>query len=500
MQITVEVKRNDGSTGLDAIYAGGSGEPPLSQYKSLVYHHNDRPNFGDLLKVSIPSRVTDCHLFLTFRSRGKDKPMYSDPNEQERPFAFGYLPLLGATAVADGEHLLALYRAEKNSVPSPNTYFDAPALGSSSTLALRPDLAKTMTQTRDRLTVKTILCSNLHTQDVSLRSLFRWQGLVANPEDLANMLQMFGFVSEGEIAKFVPPVFDSLFGILASSIGERQDEIDDLVFKSLNKVLSMVTDRRYPNFKPVLDIYIDQHFNHPSASSRLLRSMRNVMSQPSTKEYRGFLKVWYLFFRLIVRSRELDRARGIGLDATSAHIEADFQRQTKVILAEINNLMKSDDKGLIGTQTLAVQHYADILPNLSQVFRPLEIAEIIITFVDTMAFKKGNIAIFKLLLLLAVIRTVFDTTEARALLVPALVRWVKPHLGRYEDAEPSGDEHAKDARKVKWLECSRLAVTVVAMMTNKLQEWGSSPLILEDQKLRMQEEDNMEYCLSLMPR
>jgi dedicator of cytokinesis protein 3 len=273
VQITVEIKRNEGTVIPDVIYAGGSGEPSVSQYQSLVYHHNDRPNFGDLVKISIPSRVTDCHVFFTFRSRSKDRSPYSDQMEQERPFAFAYLPLLGSTCIKDGNHQLVLYRSEKGTPASPNVYLDAPAFGSQSTIALHPNVQKNITQLRDRLTVKTTFCSNLHTQDDTLRALFRWQGLLGNPEDLANMLQMFGFVSENEIAKFVPPVFDSLFGILASSIGERQEDIDELVFQSLARVSSMVTDRRFPNFKPVLDIYIDQHFNHPSASSRLLRSM-----------------------------------------------------------------------------------------------------------------------------------------------------------------------------------------------------------------------------------
>jgi len=41
---------------------------------------------------------------------------------------------------------------------------------------------------------------------------------------------------------------------------------------------------------------------------------------------------------------------------------------------------------------------------------------------------------------------------------------------------------------------------VVACTISKLEEWLSSPLILEDMDLRMQEEDNIEYCLTLFPR
>lgn len=36
-------------------------------------------------------------------------------------------------------------------------------------------------------------------------------------------------------------------------------------------------------------------------------------------------------------------------------------------------------------------------------------------------------------------------------------------------------------------------------MINKLQEWHISPIMREDEKLRTREEENIEYCLSLLP-
>jgi dedicator of cytokinesis protein 3 len=303
----------------------------------------------------------------------------------------------------------------------------------------------------------------MHTADDTLRSLLLdRQELVADLGKLSETLQRFNFVGEEEIAKFVPATLDALFGFMVSNLGDRQDEVDDSVFLAVVKVLTMTSDRRFPNFDKVLDIYITEKFTFSASSFRLLRAMKSTMAKPSTKEYRSFIKVWHLIFRFIIRARALDRAKGIGLDATSAHIEADFKRQTKGILNEIDNLMKSDDRTLIGTQTLAVQHYADILPSLSQVFPPLEIADIIISFADTLAQAKGSIAIHKLFLLLQVVRSTFDAAEARALLVPAMIRWVRPHLGRYEEDGQIETESQKvrDAARIKWLECSRIAATV----------------------------------------
>jgi dedicator of cytokinesis protein 3 len=458
VQVTVELRRQDGTVISDAIFAGGTGEPATPFYHSLVFTNTDKPTFGEMIKVSLPPRAEECHLFLTFRSRGKEKGL-ADISELERPFACAYLPLVQDSAcIKDGSHDLILYHMEKNLQGAPHLYYDSPS--ADATHGDGATATKNMTPLKDRISLRTYLCSNVHTQDDTLRALFHCQSRLSDLESIATMLQRFAFVSEDELSKFIPRTLDSLFGILVSNFGERQDELDDLVFQSLSKVLAMSSDRRFGGFAGLLETYITFHFNYPASSFHLLRAMKTVMSRPERKEYRSFLKVWHLFFRFIIRSRELDRARGIGLDATSRHIAADFQRQTKAILGEINTLMMSSDKSLIGTQTLAVQHYADILPDMAQVFPPLEIAELVIAFADTLTFAEGSIALYKLLLLLQVVKSVFDTSEARALLVPAIVRWVKPHLGRMDAVYVKGSSEAEDNRRVKWLECNRLAVTV----------------------------------------
>jgi dedicator of cytokinesis protein 3 len=463
VQISVEIRKPDGTTVSDAIHAGGSGEPAMSTFHSMVFHHNDHPTYGEMLKISLDRSLKDCHMFFTFRSRHRDRSPSLDAHELEKPFAFAYLPLIATSScIKDGEHELVLYKMEKNLHPSPKLYYSAPHASAEDPI-LPVDVAKSMTPLRDRVTLRSYLCSSMHTADDTLRRLLiERQELLADPTKLSETLQLFNFVSEEEIAKFVPATLDALFGFMVANLGDRQDEVDDAVFRALVKVLTMTTDRRFPNFNPVLDIYITEKFSFPASSFRLLRAMKSTMAGPSTKDYRSFIKVWHLIFRFVIRARALDRAKGIGLDATSAHIEADFKRQTKGILTEIDTLMKSSDRALIGTQTLAVQHFADILPSLSQVFPPLEIAETIISFADTLASAEGSIAIHKLFLLLQVVRSTFDTAEARALLVPAMIRWIRPHLARYdtEREDATDNQGAKDAKKIKWLECTRIAVTV----------------------------------------
>ncbi|KGB76967.2 cytoplasmic protein [Cryptococcus deuterogattii R265] len=407
--------------------------------------------------------------------------------------------------VTDDDHELVLYHMEKEFQLTPSLYFGAAhsAKDWAGDDVLPETTLKGMSPSRDRVVISTRLCSSVHTQDETLRSLFAWQSATesGNTIALCETLNMFGFVDEQEISRFVPRVLDSLFGILVSSLSERREQLDDLVFKGMVKVLAMANDRHFPNFKNVLNIYTSNQFYFPAASFQLLRSMKSVMASPHTKGYRLFLKVWHLFFQFIIRSREQDRERSIGADATSAHIEAEFQSQIKHILKEINDLMELADESLIGTQTLVVQHYANILPNLAHIFQPLEIAETVIAFVDTLSFATGSIATYKLLLLLQVVKNILETSESRHLLVPAIVRWLKPHLGRFDEHSGGMEaaQAANDGRRMKWLECNRLAVTGLAWMTEKLQQCYVSPKVQADDGVKRQEEGNIEYCLTLLP-
>nr|XP_019010242.1 uncharacterized protein I206_04710 [Kwoniella pini CBS 10737]OCF49023.1 hypothetical protein I206_04710 [Kwoniella pini CBS 10737] len=504
VQVTVEVRCGDGQIVPDALIAGGSGEPAMAQYTSLVFHRNDKPTFGELVKISLPSsaQAEGYHLFLIFHSRGKERHITnSDSSDLDQPFAFGYLPLAnGITCIQDGDHELILYKSERNVHITPNIYFEVPALAHEEVGAF-PTFNKALMPLRDRITLRTYLCSSVQTQDDTLRALLVWHSSGGDVDVLWSTLKLFSFVSEDEIAKFVPSTFDALFSILISDLGDRQDEVEFMIFKSLMKVLAMNSDRRFPNFTSVFGIYLDTQFKHPSSAFSLLKCMKKVMLVPSTIDYRSFLKVWHLFFRIIIKARENDRSRGPGL-AEEYSNEVEFKTQTKEILEAINHLMRSNEKHLIGTQTLAVQHYSDILPDLSRIFQPVEISEIVIDFLDTLTLSTGSIAIHKLLLILQVVKNVFESSESRSLLVPAIIRWVKPHLGKFDELRsvgPDDSQVTRDGKRIRWLECNRLAVTVIAWTVNKSQEWLYSPLIKDDDTLRVHEEDNIEYCLTLLP-
>ncbi|KIM29799.1 hypothetical protein M408DRAFT_328621 [Serendipita vermifera MAFF 305830] len=519
VQVSIEVRHRNGAV-LENVISPGSGEPPMTVFHSMVFYRNNNPTFGELIKLLIPVELMQfCHLFFTFRHRssrdGRPSTGGGSHDQLERPFAYGYLPLFpdSRAFLQDGPHTLVLYKADKLTAIPPDMYYGAPAfLGPSQrpeSIPVPAHLAKTAIPGPDSLIIRSFLCSTKITQNPELLGLLNWEQL-ADKAELATILSKFTFVGEVEIVKFLRDIFDSLFAVLVSKVNE-DGEMDDLIFNALVTVLGIVQDRRFTNFQPVLDVYIDQHFTCAAAAGRIIRSMNRLMADPtgsaSASPLRNTLKVWHYVFRFVIRARELQRVKeaSVGGGATSEHFEQMFKKELQTHLIEVNKLMSTTrPESIIGTQTLAIQHFASILPDLAKVFTTVELVGIATHFSNAMPSPKGKLIIWKLIMYLQIVKGfLFENAQSRALLVEAVVGWIKPYFGAYDEHThvlPSDLETARDNSRIAWLESTRLCVTVVAVMLAQLQQSLINPVILSDRKLLRQEHDNVEYVLSLMPR
>ncbi|KAG9123502.1 hypothetical protein FRC07_014863 [Ceratobasidium sp. 392] len=412
VEVNVEVRTRSGRV-VERALAAGAGEAPRTRFRSMVFHKNSAPSFGELVKVQLPKSVAGeddeaDHLFFTFRNR------------RSPPFAFAYLPLFpdGRAFVPDGTHRLVLYKSERIGSVMPKDYFGAPAsvpagAVSPGAAAFKVDvpvsLQRILQPTRDALVVRSFLVSTRYTQNATLLSLLNWEQ-VQDKDELAEVLGKFTFVGEVEIVKFLRDIFDALFAVLVSALNAR-GELDDLVFSALVTVLGIIQDRRFTNFQPVLDVYIDAHFGCAAAAGHMIHSMNRLLASPSGEEtaspLRAAFKVWHYVFRFIVRARQLQQAHEVGMGVTSEHLEGAFKRELMAHLHEVNKVM----------------------------------------------------------------------------------------------AGTAGDSDAtRDVARVSWLETTRLCVTVVAVMLDKLQMCLVDPAIRADRRLFRQEEDNVEFLLSLLPR
>lgn len=306
-QVTVEVRRQQGVVGVDRAISRGAHEPPAAEFHSLVFAKTAAPTFGELIKVSNlePAVMKDCHLFITYRQRNplRERPAGGgEPAGLERPFAFSYLPLHPTETgvfLPDGNHELVVYRADKLNTITPAQYFGVPSVLPAGTtvddLQIPADLGRLLTPVRDSLSVRSFLCSTLFTQSEVLVRLLAWEtnGLFQDQSALTAVLKSFAFVSEVEVCKVLKDVFDALFSLLvANSTDNPNVGVEALVFDSLVTVLGIVQDRRFQNFKPVLDVYIDHHFSFASVWRQLIRSMSRLLADKTSPQLRAAIKVW----------------------------------------------------------------------------------------------------------------------------------------------------------------------------------------------------------------
>lgn len=514
VQITVEVKDDHGTT-IENVISQGSGEPLMTQFHSMVFMRCNEPTFGELIKIQLPlNEVPKWHLFFSFRNRSS-RPSGKIPVEtNDRPFAFAFQPLFpdSSAFVEDGSHTLIMYRADKLSQITPSIYLGAP---SRLTAGQKPDQLQIPAEVmrlapplKDSLTIRSSLCSTKYTQNPVLLRLLNWEQ--QDKDLLATLLTKFTFVGEGEIVKFLRDIFDSLFAILVSQSNQSSD-LDHLVFNALVTVLGIVQDRRFSNFQPVLDVYIEKHYNCAGASSHIIHSMNRLVINPTSADtaspLRAALKVWHYIFKFIARSRELQKAKEIGMGggATVDYFETSFKRDLRSHLSGFTQMMStSTPPSIIGTQTIALQHFTSILPELAKIYTTVELVSIATSFANAVTIGKGKIVIWKLIMYLQIVKSfLFDNAESRPLLVEAVVIWIKPHFGRFDEFVPTNStdsESARDTARVNWLESIRLCVTIVAVMLDKLQQHLSNPAIIADRKAYLQEQDNVENLLPLLPR
>ncbi|KAG6331845.1 hypothetical protein ID866_7243 [Astraeus odoratus] len=516
IQVTMEVRDSQGNQ-VERVISLGSGEPSVTYFHSMVFARNNQPTFGELIKLQLPLHgIPDWHLFFTFRNRAGNRAL-----GPERPFAFAFQPLFPGQGafLEDGSHILVLYKADKLNQITPEMYLSSSPWHLPNQrpeqLAISPELQRLAPPLRDTLTIRSSLCSTKFTQNPVLLSLLKWNQL-ADKELLSTVLSKFTFVGEGEIVKFLRDIFDSLFGILVSPSNQSGD-MDNLVFSALVTVLGIVQDRRFSNFQPVLDVYIEQHFSCAGAASLMLRAVNRLMRNPTDPDtaspLRAALKVWHYIFKFITRARELQKIKEAGSGTTADHSEVVFKKEIRAHLIEVNRMMAtSSPPSIIGTQTIALQHFTSILPELAKIFTTIELVTIATNFANAASAAKGKVIIWRLIMYLQIVKGfLFDDSQARSLLVQAVVLWIKPHFGRYDEftqTQLAESEMQKDTSRlnwpdvlrVRWLESMRLCVAIIAVMLDKLQQQLVSPTVCADRNMLRQEQDNVEYLLMLLPR
>lgn len=465
----------------------------------------------------------------------------------EKIIAMGFLPLFlppfHRDFVADGSHTICLYKYDKQYI-SPRYYLDvlpwcvkstAPSNisgeiklvkphrkfghqhspsnqsfksmngslnsstsafnmnSSSSELNFSPSAASNskLASMRDSVTLSTFLCSTKFTQNKTLVKLLNWRALLETSEEgtseLLAVLDQFTFVGEVEVVKFLNDILDALLDIMQDEVELVNREINDQVLAAIIWLLGIVQDRRFSNFRPVLDVYIEQRFSKESSHIHkyLMKSLTRLCENPSeaskAKLLRSSMKVWDYLFRFIVRSRLQSQKQRPDDDT--------FQHDMDTLLKSITNVMSPEHpNAMIGTQTLALQHFADILVELQKIFTCQQVVTTTISFVDACSHVTGRLVGFKLAMILNIVKgPIFDDATCRPEIAKHVFRWIRLWLNSYmatakdvifarqvEQQQQLVSESANPQQtrlpRAQWIENLRLSLTIMSELLDKIRK------------------------------
>ena len=441
-QVTMEVRKSSGDRIENCIYPS-SNSSGLTTFKTVAVERGEA--WGQTVRLSIPpAEVHSSHVVMFLSDM---------PNP---PFAIAHLPLWDQQAfIRDGSHGLLLYRIDEHTSTA-----QAGPIGKGGYLSLpwtprgKDERSAEVTGPLAILVAETYLCSTKFSQDRVILGLLKWKN--APRDNIPTILRQLIFVPEIEIVKLLSDVLDGLFGILVEHSGN--DEYEDLVFTGLVRVLGIVHDRRF-NLGPLVDQYTENQFNSPFATSCLVRSFTRLLDNPTepdtARKLRATLKVVRHILKFITHARGQQKVKEAGLGIKSS--SQGFSRHLRSIFKALDTMMRNSSPLLVGSQTLAVQHFHTWLPELSGLLDAEEILHIAIDFVDSCTDVKGKLVLYKLILIINYSKLdIFTMPEHRSVLIANTVRWISPHWG-----------HSADLNE-QWRDQIRLCCSVLASQMDHL--------------------------------
>ncbi|KAI9203937.1 uncharacterized protein BJ171DRAFT_582314 [Polychytrium aggregatum] len=486
-----------------------SGKAELqSLLKSIVIPNNSSPRWGESFGIDLePNTFYGAHvLFFFHRFTGLERG-------KESPFAFAYMPLCRElrTVVPNGEHRLRVYRYDEKHLSS-TSYLRYPFDDSEFTpFPMAPESAEMPPLLSDAFIIKSSLCSTSLTQNIHLVNLFNWVKTGGHqPGEIDTILSNLRVLSEFEVTQFLPEILDALFGILDSEENSTGG-YDDVLFETFVDILKTSSDKRFPNFRSQVDQYIETSFKSRRAWGSFLKTLQRMIPDRHSEEkpalLRSTIRVWSFIFRFAIQSHSLDQkhrsaasplgksepiimdARGdLSAPRPQRPSQGEFRALVASILTEINRLMAHDTpKSIIGSQAIALQNFALLVPELLKIYPPSSVADIVIKFTDSIRINNPDLNEKKILFIHRLTRsTLLSEPMCWVPLTEAFVRWILEYLngqwgasgasGASTTAHSGADASPQPSEKYRpqvqdhsnWTAC----LDVIACLVDRLQKLG----------------------------
>ncbi|XP_048486655.1 dedicator of cytokinesis protein 1-like isoform X4 [Plutella xylostella] len=402
----------------------GCGVPPVDQYTSLVYYHDDKPRWNETFKVCIGiEEFKESHLVIFARHRSSNEAK----DRSEKPFAVSYMRLMqrDGTTVPDDTHQLNVYKIEYKRMSGDGAAAAAAAcLGLPERRAdLPPGCERGLTRGplalvyRDTLTVATALTSTKLTQREEILGVLKWKTRLAEGT-LAEALQRLTQVPGEEVVKLLEDILDALTQILTqvdepiSTLTEGSTTV--LALDCLLRVASLVLEHKYLPFQPVLRAYVQGPFCNAMLYEKLLPLLTwSVVSAEANGE-RGAkrlllaMKGLELCARLAVRSRQLCAA--LRPHAHSAH-----ETQLQEFMASLEWLMTLGPHALT-CQGSCLKYLPHAAPHLCRLVQPQQLCILVVRCFSALPLPR--LGKQRMQSLLELLRGELSRGAARAVLLP----------------------------------------------------------------------------------
>ncbi|RKF57737.1 Dedicator of cytokinesis protein 1 [Erysiphe neolycopersici] len=480
LQVKLEVRNLKGERLEGCIFPSSNCEPQ-SSWESTVVVRGD--SWKQTVRLAIPeSEVPTSHLFMLLTDVPHD------------PFAFCYLPLWDEQAfIHNDQYSLLLYGYNENKkimkgLENKVGYISHPWNSRGNFKVGRDEVRTGPIAT---LRIKTYLCSTTFLQNNILLDILKWKEL--SQRQVQELLKRLVFVPEIEIVKMLNDVFNAIFGILVDQAGNN--DCEDLGFSALITVLGIIYDRRF-NIGPLVDQYAENEFYFPLVMPCLARSLTRLLAKPSdpdtSRQLRATFKVVKYILKFITRAKEqqkeIEAAGTVGPTKTTS-----LTRNLRGIFKALDAMMRSEAPILIGSKTLAVQHFHTWLPELLGLLNREEIVHVAIDFMDSCSAVKGKLILYKLILIINYSKLdIFSEKEQRKALCMNTVRWIEPLWEKTDEVEG------------QWRDQVRLCCSIVASqvqdLVNEIPDYipkiiNSFSQILKAGSSLLSSEDNTRFSL-----
>ncbi|XP_062566377.1 dedicator of cytokinesis protein 1-like isoform X2 [Saccostrea cucullata] len=439
VEVTMLVCNNKGEI-LQNVISHGCGGEMMSEYKTLIYYHEDKPKWHETVKVAISTEeeFKGLHLKFTFKHRST-----SDAKDRsERPFAMSFIKLMNknSTTLSDTDHNLLVYKIteKKEDRDKFSPYLDLPSTREKfvEEQNMQPNNKVTLfsgpftLSAKDSFVVSSFVCSTKLTHNVVLLGLLQWQDIMTDTTKLRDHLEKLMMVEGEEIVKFLQDLLDSLFSILMQNT--ISDVYDNLVFDALVHIISLISDRKFDQFRPVLDAYVESSFSFAMAYQKLMIILRDYVDkamETNQKILKSAMKSLEYLFKFIVQSRNhfarLNDGRG----------KQSFELQLKQLIKSISSMMLYTSDNTLVAQGSALKYICATIPDILKVFDAVELSHLMVEFINNVP--KERLTKQKLKCIEDLVQSkLFTMPECRQILLPMMLQHTRMLM--------EGNEEMKD--------------------------------------------------------